>query len=333
MNKIIADYIWLDGSNDIRCKTRVLNLDNYSIQNIPEWTMIGSNTKQSTEQNPILLLKPCKIFPNPFYNEVSFIVLCEVYTISNTGKHIAHATNVRSQFKEYLNINGAIIKPEYEITQEYYILTNININDPKKQGEQHYCGVIPGLVNFRRLADMHIQYCIRAKLSITAGYPEGGLNQWAFTIGPEKDLECADQLIVARFILYKLAENLDVMISFHPCPFGKELKGSACHVGFSTLQTRLPTGYNEIMRIIGKLEKSHDEYIMGCGDDTKKRLNGEYGSSVANNFCHGVNSINTSISIPMETFINKSGSFQDRRPSANMNPYIICQLLFLTSLQ
>ena len=54
-------------------------------------------------------------------------------------------------------------------------------------------------------------------------------------------------------------------------------------------------------------------------------------SSSIDSFSHGVGSRNTSIRIPNETFKNKCGYLEDRRPSSTMDPYVVTSLLYATS--
>lgn len=327
MNNIIADYIWIDHQGEIRCKTKILANDNYSVSNLPQWSFNGIHTKQSTEQSPFLVLKPVQMYANPFYalTVKAYIVLCEVYTQDDKGALRAHPDNSRSKFNEEA-VQIEHMKPIYELTQEYYLIV-----DKGSGSLKHYAGVHPA-IQHRNIANLHLQYCITAGINISAVFPEAGPNQWAFSIGPLEGIDALDQLITARYILYRITENTGLQLSFHPARLGEGEKGSGCYIMYSNLKTRYPGGYDAIMRIIEKLKTEHKAFISLCGDDTIKRLTGENDSSNHLNFAYGVDTTNVSIRIPRDTMINKRGSFEDRRPSANVDPYKVGLALYLASL-
>lgn len=329
MAKIIADYIWLDKAGEVRCKTMVLKNGSYSVANLPMTDFNGIYTEQSTEQNPHLILKPMQLYPNPFYNnQTALIVLCEVYVQKENGALTAHPSNTRNKFTENaVHIN--YVKPKYQITQEYCLLT------PDKSrpdmSVKYYAGTASGIIEYRNIATAHLQYCLTANLDISSVYPEAAYNQWAFSIGPVEGVEALDQLIVARYILNRITETANVRLSFHPAPLGVDAKGSACYFGYSTMQTEYPGGYNEIVRIIDVLKETHKQFISLCGEDTVKRLSGEHGSSTMN-FSSGVGHTNVSIRIPKDTFLQAKGWFEDRRPSANVDPYKVGLAIYAASI-
>ena len=68
------------------------------------------------------------------------------------------------------------------------------------------------------------------------------------------------------------------------------------------------------------------------GKDNFKRLVGYHETSIYNKFTSGVGDRTVSIRIPHETYKNKKGYFEDRRPSANMNPYLVTYEIFCNSI-
>ena len=62
----ILEYIWLDNNNNCRSKTKVTHLENIDLKNIPEWNYDGSSTGQATTENSEIILKPVKIYKDPF---------------------------------------------------------------------------------------------------------------------------------------------------------------------------------------------------------------------------------------------------------------------------
>jgi glutamine synthetase len=327
MNKIIADYVWIDSGNDLRYKTKILPNGDYSIANIPEWSFDGMYTKQATNQNPILVLKPVQLYKNPFYS--GYTVLCEVHVRDDLGER-PHPSNSRLVFLDK-SVHLDYIQPQYKLTIEFYINVQ-DVQDSKETSRDSLIKNYAGFnVRFRNLIDTHLEYCLQAGIDISSTFHVGGTDQWSFSVGPTFGIKAIDDLVIGKYILKRLAERLGVGISFHPCPLGKDNRGSACLISYSTMQTRFPGGYNEIQRIINKLKLEHSSFISICGEDTHKRLTGEDGTSTISNFSHGVGTTNTSIRIPYNTFRNKRGCFEDRRPSANADLYKVCLALFLAS--
>ncbi len=329
-DKIIAEYIWLDGYGGLRSKIRVLKPSNYSVETIPIWNFDGSSTKQASTQNSVIL-RPVQLYRNPFHKP-GYLVLCETYAQDEFGRMHAIASNERYQVLKYFHI-ADYVKPWYGINQQYYILDLEgkpfeNFDDPQKSQYTHYCGTRG--VKGRTFAEAHLKACLFAGLEISGINAEVGPSQWQYKIGPVEGIEAADQLWIARYIMQRLAEQTGVTISYHPKPLGDDFPGSSSHVTFSTIQMRLPDGYPAITNAIDKLAENHGTYVQNCGEYTAARLTGEHGASLFNNFSWGIGSRDTSIRIPMETFNNKCGYFEDRRPSANMDPYKICGLILET---
>tara|TARA_B110000908_G_scaffold149404_1_gene182626 strand:+ start:763 stop:957 length:195 start_codon:yes stop_codon:yes gene_type:complete len=62
------------------------------------------------------------------------------------------------------------------------------------------------------------------------------------------------------------------------------------------------------------------------------RLTGNHESSSINNFSYGVGNRGTSIRIPVMTITQDKGYFKDRIPSSSMDPYIVTDKLFKTTV-
>ena len=65
----------------------------------------------------------------------------------------------------------------------------------------------------RDIVEVHTQACIDAGLSICGTNAEVMPGQWEFQIGPVGPLDVGDQLYVARWLLHRIAEDFDVVIS------------------------------------------------------------------------------------------------------------------------
>ena len=91
-------------------------------------------------------------------------------------------------------------------------------------------------------------------------------------------------------------------------------------------------GMDIILNAIEKLSKKHKEHMEVYGTDNKLRMTGLNETSYYDIFTYGIGSRESSIRIPTETIKNNCGYFEDRRPSSNMDPYIIISKLYETTV-
>ena len=71
------------------------------------------------------------------------------------------------------------------------------------------------------------------------------------------------------------------------------------------------------------------------GSATTSSKPGGYGYVIVingNKFSYGIGSRNTSVRIGYKTYEDKKGYFEDRRPSSNMDPYVVCSKIAETIL-
>ena len=78
---------------------------------------------------------------------------------------------------------------------------------------------------------------------------------------------------------------------------------------------------------MNKLAKLHHIHIQRFGDNNQKRLTGKHETSDYNTFSWGIGTRDTSIRIGNQTHEDKRGYFEDRRPAANMNAYVVLSLI------
>ena len=79
-----------------------------------------------------------------------------------------------------------------------------------------------------------------------------------------------------------------------------------------------------------KLGARHKDHIEAYGADNDQRLTGLHETCSMDEFRYGVSDRGASIRIPMQTSNDGFGYLEDRRPSANMDPYRVCTALMET---
>lgn len=345
IEKIICEYVWVDGNQELRSKYRTINKSdllhlNLNENDFYEWNYDGSSTYQAETENSEIILCPVGFYPNPFFEKgTSFLVLCETYYKRN-DEYIPTSTNHRYDANNLFNQKKET-EPWYGIEQEYFMMSPgdgfgyesktplaFYQKTPQQQGN-YYCGVGNKNIQFRSLAEKHYKYCLEAGLSISGINAEVAPNQWEFQIGPCTGIQAADQLWIARYILHKLSEEFHVNISFRPKPISNPWNGSGLHTNFSTIDTRKEGGLDIIHRYISLLSSVHAEHLSVYGDNSE-RLNGSCETSDINTFTYGMGNRGCSIRIPSTVIKNGCGYFEDRRPASDADPYQVTSAIFKT---
>lgn len=337
MNNIIAEYIWIDGEN-IRSKIKILNKS--GIIEFPEWNFDGSSTGQSETNKSDLILKPIYTCKNPFFLKLeSYIVLCQVMNSDGTP----HITNNYNKLHNFVIINKQLYdntEAWFGIEQEYIILDKNgiaydidNIGDKiLYNNNQHYCSVGTGKAIGRKIAEEHMEMCLLSNLKICGINSEVTASQWEFQLGPLDAYEISNQLWIARYILIKIAEKYNACITFHPKPF-EQFNGSGAHTNFSTKEMREFNGLAKIYDAINKLSKNHKDHILVYGKYNEQRLSGTNETAHINTFSYGKCDRGSSIRIPLNVIKDNCGYLEDRRPAANMDPYLVTERILNTILK
>lgn len=333
MNKIKAEYIWMDGhkpTEKLRSKTKILNETVKSIDDLPVWGFDGSSTMQATGNNSDCMLKPVKYIPDPIRGGDNVIVLCEVFNADDT----VHETNTRAKLREV-----AEKYKEHEawfgIEQEYTLFQGIkplgwpDNGFPAPQGG-YYCGVGADEVFGRPIVEAHMDACIRADLEISGINAEVMPAQWEFQIGPLGALEAADQTWLARWLLYRIGEDFKVSATLHPKPVSGDWNGAGAHTNFSTKAMRENGGIKVIEDACKKLSKKHVEHMAVYGAHNEERMTGLHETCKIDEFRYGVSDRGASVRIPLQTAQDGKGYLEDRRPAANMDPYLVCAKMIET---
>jgi len=322
-----AEYIWIDGTEPtarLRSKTRILA----DGAELPDWSFDGSSTNQAPGDNSDCILKPVFSCPDPIRGGDNKLVLCEVFLVDGTP----HETNTRAKlrpvaerYEEQESWYG--IEQEYTFFKDGRPLGFPERGFPAPQGF-YYCGVGADEVFGRDIVEAHMDACLAAGLKISGINAEVMPGQWEFQIGPAGPVEVADHVWVARWLLYRIAEDYGVSATLDPKPVAGDWNGAGAHTNFSTKAMR--ESYDAIITACEALAEKAAEHIAGYGADIERRLTGMHETSAWSEFSYGVADRGASVRIPWQAEVDKRGYIEDRRPNANVDPYVVTRLITST---
>jgi glutamine synthetase len=342
--KIIAEYIWLDGSLAMRGKARTLNKRPESVADLPEWNFDGSSCYMAPTENSEVIIKPVAFFPDPFRGGDNIIVLTETFVWEDTTyKNLVPArTNFRNMAKKIFDALPDE-EPWFGIEQEYTLLTNhdkFNTHPygwptagyPGPQGP-YYCSVGGNVCFGRAVSDAHYKACLYAGITISGTNAEVMPGQWEYQIGPCTGIDSGDHMTVSRYLLQRVGEEHGLVVSYDPKIF-REWNGSGCHTNFSTATMRAGTGgMKYIDDMMACFKEKHALHISLYGSGNDKRLTGEHETSSCDTFSYGCGNRAASFRIPTQTMHdNGKGYVEDRRPASNIDPYIVSAAMYDTGV-
>ena len=337
-------YIWIDGAQPthmLRSKTRIIAhpKGSMTLDHLPEWGFDGSSTYQATGNDSDLILQPVCFVNDPIQGEGNYLVLCEVLNPDMTP----HPTNKRATLRQLMQMYSKQHEPWIGFEQEYTLFKGpqpLGWPDrgyPAPQGP-FYCGVGADEVFGRKLVEQHTKACIDAGIMIFGTNAEVMPGQWEFQIGPRgidhespDPLTICDHLWIARWLLYRLGENVGISATLHPKPVTGDWNGAGKHTNFSTKTMRdKKTGKQAIEKAVMALEKRHQEHVKVYGAGLEERLTGQHETAPISQFSSGVANRGASIRIPQSVHQKGYGYLEDRRPGANANPYEVASVLIET---
>ena len=323
-----AEYIWIDGTEPtakLRSKTRILDTG----KEPPIWGFDGSSTNQAPGEASDCVLKPVFSCPDPIRGGDNILVLCEVLLTDMTP----HASNTRAACAVFAE-KYASDEFLFGIEQEYTFFRGARPlgfptegGFPAAQGG-YYCGVGADEVFGRDVVEAHLDACLEAGLGISGINAEVMPGQWEFQVGPLGPLEVSDQLWVARWLLYRIGEEFGVSATLYPKPVRGDWNGAGAHTNFSSKAMR--SSYEPNIAAAEALSKRHDLHIANYGFGIEERLTGLHETESYRDYSYGVSNRGASVRIPWQVEKDGKGYIEDRRPNANMDPYVVTKLIIET---
>ncbi|OQS00055.1 glutamine synthetase [Thraustotheca clavata] len=323
---IQAEYIWVGGSGeDLRCKTRTLDKMPKSPADLPIWNFDGSSTGQAPGEDSEVMLKPAAIYKDPFRRGNHILVMCDCYKPDMTPI----PSNTRFDCARVMKACEKEI-PWFGIEQEYTLFEADKVTPygwpkggyPGAQGP-YYCGAGAHSAFGRLIADAHYRACLYAGIRVSGINAEVMPGQWEYQVGPCTGIDAGDQLWISRYILLRVCEDFGVIVSFDPKPIPGDWNGAGCHTNVSTKAMREDGGMKKIIEALEKLKLKHKVHIAAYGTGNERRLTGRHETASIDQFSYGVANRGASIRIPRVAEAEGKGYFEDRRPSSNMDPYVV----------
>ena len=322
-----AEYIWIDGQKPtakLRSKTKIVP----DGQEPPIWGFDGSSTEQAPGDSSDCVLHPVLVMPDPIRGGDDVLVMTEVLTTDMEP----HESNMRAACAAAAE-QYASHEPWFGIEQEYTFFKDGRPHGwpvggfPAPQGG-YYCGVGADEIWGRDVVEAHTKACMDAGIEISGTNAEVMIGQWEFQVGPLGPVEVSDQLWLARWLLYRIAEDFNISAHLTPKPVAGDWNGAGAHTNFSTKSMR--ESYEPIVAACEALGTKAQEHIKGYGAGIEQRLTGLHETAPWTEYSYGVSNRGASVRIPWQVAKEGKGYIEDRRPNANMDPYIVTRMIVET---
>lgn len=340
--KILAEYVWVDADGNTRSKTRTLPASKAaSVDALPKWNFDGSSTDQAPGDDSEVILRPCRIFTDPFRprsdGDKNILVMCD--TLTPAGEPLP--TNTRAIAAAAFE--GRDDEETWFGLEQEFTLFNLDEQTPlgwpkggmpsRAQGP-YYCSVGPENNFGRHITESMYKACLYAGIEISGTNGEVMPGQQEYQVGPCVGIDAGDQLFMSRYILQRVCEDYQVFCTLHPKPITEgDWNGAGMHTNVSTKKMREEGGLEVIKQAIYRLGAKHQEHIAVYGEGNELRLTGKFETASIDDFSFGVANRGASVRIGRDTEAEGKGYFEDRRPSSNADPYLVTGKIMATIME
>lgn len=367
--KIQAEYVWVDEESRICSKSKTMEVEPGKEpklnQEVLDWTCRGPG---KSEEDVDVTLNPVAIYADPFRGKPNIIVMCQ--TFGKSGKPSGcneryDANRIMEKAKndevwtgleqEYFfcklvsrSLQGEgesgkntkesipIAKIEYQKLEKPDEDLLTEDSEGKKRTMPFYCGIGSTSVWRRNIVEAHYRATLYAGIKIFGVNSEVSPSQNEYQIGEAIGIEQGDMLWVSRYLLHRCAEYEELHVNYEAKPISKWF-GNGLHANFSTKAMRNIGGFkNAIKPALEKLKFMHFRHIdqYGSPKRNEERLTGAHETAAIDEFRWGVSDRGASVRILYTNYQDGDGKgyFEDRRPSGDADPYVICKMLVSTCL-
>lgn len=301
------------------------------MESLPKWNYDGSSTNQAPGDDSEVILRPCRIFRDPFRPRSdhldNILVMCDTYTPAGDPLPTNNRATALKAFE------GHDHEEVWFGLEQEFTLFNLDERTPlgwpeggmpnRPQGP-YYCSVGPENSFGRHVTDAMYRACLYAGIEISGTNGEVMPGQQEYQVGPCVGIDAGDQLMMSRYILQRVCEDFQVYCTLHPKPIVEgDWNGAGMHTNVSTKSMRDDGGLEVIKAAIYKLGAKHAEHIDVYGEGNELRLTGKHETASIENFSFGVANRGASVRIGRDTEAEGKGYFEDRRPSSNADPYLV----------
>lgn len=276
-------------------------------------------------------------YPDPFRpTKGNYLVLCEC--VKPDGRNTPISSNSRRRCALAME-KVKDQEPWFGLEQEFTLFEKDGITPlgwprsgfPGPQGP-YYCSVGTQNAFGRQIVEAHYRACMYAGIKISGINGEVMPGQWEFQVGPCVGIEAGDMLSMARFLLERVCEDFQVVVSLDPKPIPGDWNGAGCHTNYSTKAMRSEGGFTAIEDAINRLSAKHHDHIRDYGSGNERRLTGRHETAPIDKFSAGIAHRGASIRVPRSAALERKGYLEDRRPASNMDPYVVTWRIVQTTL-
>jgi len=337
--KILAEYVWVDAEGNTRSKTRTLAASKAdAVEKLPKWNFDGSSTDQAPGDDSEVILRPVRIFKDPFHPRSdgvdNILVMCDTYTPA--GEPLPTNTRYPAEqvFKQHEGEETWFgLEQEFTLfnTDQRTPLGWPKGGQPSRPQGPYYCSVGPENNFGRHITDSMYRACLYAGIEISGTNGEVMPGQQEYQVGPCIGIDAGDQLMMSRYILQRICEDFQVYCTLHPKPIvDGDWNGAGMHTNVSTKTMREAGGLETIKQAIYKLGEKHSKHIAAYGEGNELRLTGKHETASIDQFSFGIANRGASVRIGRDTESDGCGYFEDRRPSSNADPYVVTGMIMDT---